>query len=118
MKSEVLKASENETNLTKSIKQRLLDYLLSKYEDSDVDELLNVCMYLDPRFKERYIKGEVDRTLVKNRLDIEKVQKWLKMGFLNQLLVPVLHHHLEILKQYLGLVLSRNVNFQVAQGKN
>ena len=45
-----------------------MDYLLNKYEDSDVDELLNVCTYLDPRFKERYIEGEVDRTLVKNCL--------------------------------------------------
>ena len=60
LKSKVLKVCEGDANLTNSLKQRVLDYLLNKYDDNDVDELLNVCTYLDPRFKGVYIENEVD----------------------------------------------------------
>ena len=39
------------------IKGKILGYLQSKYNDADIDELLSVCTYLDPRFKESYIEG-------------------------------------------------------------
>ena len=68
LKSKVLKVCEGDANLTNSLKQRVLDYLLNKYDDNDVDELLNVCTYLDPRFKGVYIENEVDLALVKDRL--------------------------------------------------
>ena len=68
LKSKVLKVCEGDANLTNSFKQRVLDYLLNKYDDNDVDELLNVCTYLDPRFKGVYIENEVDLALVKDRL--------------------------------------------------
>ena len=51
LKSKVLKVIEDDGDLTNSIKQRVLDYLLRKYDDNDIDELLNISAYLDPRFK-------------------------------------------------------------------
>lgn len=45
----VLKVCEGDTDLIKTIKERSLDYLLKKYDDIDIDELLNVCTYLDSR---------------------------------------------------------------------
>ena len=74
LKTKVLKVCEDDTDLTETIKQRVLDYLLRKYDDPDIDELLNVCTYLDPRFKESYI-DEADITLVKDRLTREGVDE-------------------------------------------
>ena len=75
MKTKVLiKVCESDTDLTKTITQRVLEYLLKKYDDADIDELLNVCTYFDPRFKESYIDGEVKIALVKDRLAREDVE--------------------------------------------
>ena len=68
LKSKVLKVSEDDGDLTNSIKQRVLDYLLRKYDDNDIDELLNISTYLDPRFKGKYIESDEDLALVKDRL--------------------------------------------------
>ena len=70
LKSKVLKVCEGDTDLTETIKQRVLNYLLIKYDDPDINELLNVCTYLDPRFKGSYI-DEADVTLVEDRLTRE-----------------------------------------------
>ena len=40
---------------------------MMKYDDPDINELLNVCTYLDPRFKGPYI-DEADVTLVEYHL--------------------------------------------------
>ena len=74
LKTKVLKVCEDDTDLTETIKQRVLNYLLRKYDDADIDELLNVCTYLDPRFKVSYIDDEVNIALVKDRLAREGVE--------------------------------------------
>ena len=58
---------EGYTDLSETINQWVLDYLLMKYDDPDINELLNVCTYLDPRFKGSYI-DEADITLVEYHL--------------------------------------------------
>ena len=74
LKTKVLKACEDDTDLTKTIKQRVLDNLLEKYDDADIEELLNVCTYLDSRFKGSYIDDEISISLVKDRLAKEGVE--------------------------------------------
>ena len=68
LKTKVLKVSDSDTNLTKSIKRKVWDYLQNKYDEADIDGLLNVCTYLDPRFKSMYIDDDVDTALVKDCL--------------------------------------------------
>ena len=46
LKNKVLKVCEGDTDLTETIKQQILDNLLIKYNDPDIDELLNVCTYV------------------------------------------------------------------------
>ncbi|KAL2092747.1 hypothetical protein ACEWY4_012545 [Coilia grayii] len=53
-KSEVLAVKSDDTDLTKKIKETILDYLNTKYRDDNVDGLLSVASTLDPRFKNRY----------------------------------------------------------------
>ena len=55
LKTKVLKASKDDTDLTKTIKQRVLDNLLEKYDDADIEELLNVCTYLDPNSRDHIL---------------------------------------------------------------
>ncbi|KAI4878296.1 hypothetical protein NFI96_010735, partial [Prochilodus magdalenae] len=52
--SEVLAEKSDDTQLTKQIKESILDYLNTKYRDDNVDDLLSVASTLDPRFKNRY----------------------------------------------------------------
>ena len=51
-----------------------MDNLLEKYDDADIEELLNVCTYLDPRFKGSYIDDEISISLVKDRLAREGME--------------------------------------------
>ena len=44
LKAKVLKISEG-ADLTETIKQQVLDYLLKKYDDTDIDKLINVHNY-------------------------------------------------------------------------
>ena len=64
LKTKALKLCDGDTNLTKSIKGKIWDHLQNKYDDVDVNELLNVRTYLDPRFKSMYIEDGVSVTLV------------------------------------------------------
>ena len=50
------------------------DYLQNNYNDADIDGLLNVCTYFDPRFKSMYIDDDVDTALVNDRLAQENVE--------------------------------------------
>ena len=73
-KTTVLKVCEGDTDLIKTIKQRVLEYLVKKYDNTDTDELSNVCTYLDPRFKGSYIDDVEDISLVKGHLAREDVE--------------------------------------------
>ncbi|KAL7824766.1 hypothetical protein SRHO_G00344380 [Serrasalmus rhombeus] len=56
--SDILQVKENDTDLTKTIKNSVLDYLNSKYEDPEVDELIALATMLDPRFRTQYMGPE------------------------------------------------------------
>ena len=73
LKTKVLKVSDSDTNLTKK-KDKIWDYLQNKYDDADIDELLDVCVYLDPRFKSTHIEDDVSAALVKDRLAREGIE--------------------------------------------
>jgi len=47
----VLAEDAEDTDLTKSIKTKVLAYLNDKYGDPNIQELLDVACFLDPRFK-------------------------------------------------------------------
>ena len=74
LKNEVLKESENDTQLTKDIKGRILTSMEDKYSDPDVSGLLNVACFLDPRFITEYISSSVEIAVVKDRLAREGVE--------------------------------------------
>ena len=67
-KTDVLKESSDDTELTSDIKRGILEYMNSKYEPDNVKQLLNLSSFLDPRFCSTYIndddKDEVFDTIV------------------------------------------------------
>lgn len=57
-RTQILKPSDDETQLTKDLKMTVMSYLDEKYADPITEELLDVATLLDPRFKTHYIKPE------------------------------------------------------------
>lgn len=55
---EVLKPVADDSELTKTIKASVINYLNEKYDNAATDDLLNVASLVDPRFKTRYIKDD------------------------------------------------------------
>uniref|UniRef100_A0A8C9YIK6 BED-type domain-containing protein n=1 Tax=Sander lucioperca TaxID=283035 RepID=A0A8C9YIK6_SANLU len=51
----VLAEDAEDTDLTRSIKTKVLAYLNDKYSDLNTQELLDVASFMDPRFKTQYI---------------------------------------------------------------
>ena len=76
-----LKPKEDDTNMTKSLKKKIVDYLNSKYEDEATQELLDVASFLDPRYKTLYICEDVIPT-VKARLLEEMRELELKVNII------------------------------------
>lgn len=66
----VVAVQEDDSDLTRSIKSRILGYLQEKYSDPNTQELLNIATPLDPRFKMNYV-SEDNKTPVKARLTDE-----------------------------------------------
>ncbi|KAL7842215.1 hypothetical protein SRHO_G00239040 [Serrasalmus rhombeus] len=62
--TEVLKIKSDDTDLTKKIKQTILEYLNTKYTEDCVDELLSLASTLDPRFKNRYNDDDTIKVIV------------------------------------------------------
>lgn len=58
LKTSVLVEKEDDTDLTKSIKVKILDYMNTKYDDPGTQELLDIASFMDPRFKVTYISRE------------------------------------------------------------
>lgn len=54
--TDILAPQEEDTDLTKSIKRSILEYLNDKYSDPETSRLLNMCSLTDPRFKITYIE--------------------------------------------------------------
>ncbi len=65
--SELLQGKAEDTDLTKSIKSSILDYMNTKYGDLEVQELINMATILDPRFRTQYISQE-DILVIKARV--------------------------------------------------
>ena len=57
-RTQILKPSDDETQLTKELKMTVMSYLDEKYADPNTEELLDVATLVDPRFKTQYIKPE------------------------------------------------------------
>ena len=56
--SKILVEKDDDTNLTKEIKQRIKADLELRYADQDLIHLLEIASFLDPRFKLEYVEGE------------------------------------------------------------
>ncbi|XP_042587877.1 E3 SUMO-protein ligase ZBED1-like [Cyprinus carpio] len=63
----ILAPEEGDTDMTKSLKKKILEYLNSKYEERVTQELLDVASFLDPRYKTQYISVN-DVPIIKARL--------------------------------------------------
>lgn len=55
IRSSLLKPEDEDTELTKKIKENILHYMTEKYSDPDKDELLDIASLMDPRFRTTYI---------------------------------------------------------------
>lgn len=66
----ILAVQEDDTDLSKYIKQKIMDYLKEKYDESKTQELLDMASAHDPRFKPKYVAGE-NRGSVEARLTSE-----------------------------------------------
>ena len=70
MSTEALAESDDDSPLTKDIKRRILTDIESRYLDPEVDELLDLASFLDPRFKTEHICQE-NMDTIKARLQAE-----------------------------------------------
>ncbi|XP_073708964.1 E3 SUMO-protein ligase ZBED1-like [Garra rufa] len=66
----MMAVQEDDTDLARSIKSKILHYLQEKYSDPHTQELLNLATALDPRFKLDYV-SEDNKVSVKDRLKNE-----------------------------------------------
>ncbi|XP_024139828.2 zinc finger BED domain-containing protein 1, partial [Oryzias melastigma] len=55
LQNNLLKAEDNDSELSKKIKSTVNDYLMEKYSDPATDALLDMESLVDPRFKTQYI---------------------------------------------------------------
>ncbi|XP_056445916.1 E3 SUMO-protein ligase ZBED1-like isoform X2 [Gadus chalcogrammus] len=69
-RSSILKVQDDESDLTCTIKNKIMTYLDDKYNDPLTQELLNVASLLDPRFKLSYT-SEDDVGPIQTRLILE-----------------------------------------------
>lgn len=63
----ILAPEEGDTDMTKSLKKKMLEYTNSKYEERVTQELLDVASFLDTRYKTQYISVN-DVPIIKARL--------------------------------------------------
>ncbi len=54
----MLKHDNDDSELTKTIKAAVIEYLNEKYDDMITDDLPEITSLVDPRFKTEYIKEE------------------------------------------------------------
>ncbi|KAJ8333502.1 hypothetical protein SKAU_G00415100 [Synaphobranchus kaupii] len=55
LKVSILHLDDEDTELTKTMKTTILDYLTAKYQDPTTDDLLDMASLVDPRFKTQYV---------------------------------------------------------------
>lgn len=66
----ILQAKENDTDLTKTIKKSVLDYMTSSYGDTVTEELINLATLLDPHFCTEYM-SKSESKVIQARADEE-----------------------------------------------
>ena len=74
LRDTILTETEDQSELTGDIKHRVLAYLNNKYDSPSINKLLDVCSFLDPRFKLDYI-GDNDVVDVKARVQAEAISQ-------------------------------------------
>ena len=62
-RTNLLKLNEEDTQLTKEMKTKIMTYLDEKYAGPDTDDLLDMATLMDPRFKVQYIRPEKVRAI-------------------------------------------------------
>ncbi|XP_039672041.1 ubiquitin carboxyl-terminal hydrolase 29-like [Perca fluviatilis] len=67
---------EDDTDLTKSIKVKILDYMNTKYDDPGTQELLDIASFMDPRFKVTYISSEKVENIKSRIIEADPVAWW------------------------------------------
>lgn len=65
----ILKLKDDDTDLSRAIKSKILEYLNEKYSDPDIQALLDMASTVDPRFKMRYTVE--DNKTIQSRLKAE-----------------------------------------------
>ncbi len=68
--SSVLAFKEDDSDLIRTIKSKIVGYLEEKYNDQTTQDLLDIATTLDPRFKMTYV-NEDNKTAVQNKLQDE-----------------------------------------------
>ncbi|XP_041093515.1 E3 SUMO-protein ligase ZBED1-like [Polyodon spathula] len=58
LNNNILAVEEDDTQLAKSIKEKILSYLNLKYSSTDTQDLLDVASLIDPRFKTQYVSED------------------------------------------------------------
>ncbi|KAL1252580.1 hypothetical protein QQF64_017273 [Cirrhinus molitorella] len=66
----ILKVEDDDTDLSRAIKSKILEYLNEKYSDPDIQALLDMASMVDPRFKMRYT-AEDNKITIQFRLKDE-----------------------------------------------
>ncbi|XP_059418261.1 E3 SUMO-protein ligase ZBED1-like [Carassius carassius] len=75
LNTQTLAADEEDTELTCSIKTKVLGYMETKYEDPATQTLLNIATFLDPRFKKDYIpKEQLEEISVRIKSEMKEAQ--------------------------------------------
>lgn len=59
----ILQAKENDTDLMKTIKKSVLEYMTSSYGDTVTEELINLATLFDPRFCTEYISKSESKAI-------------------------------------------------------
>lgn len=70
LRNDILAIKDDDFELTKNIKSRILSYLEDKYDEPEINTLLDIAGLLDPRFKTHFISSE-NADLIKNKVICE-----------------------------------------------
>ena len=74
IKKEMLSIGDDDNQLTKDIKTRILSYLKQKYTDAEICELLNLAIFLNPQFITVYVPTMIKVSVTKDRLAREETE--------------------------------------------
>ncbi|XP_016116980.1 uncharacterized protein [Sinocyclocheilus grahami] len=78
--NKILAEKEGETERSKCIKKKILDYLNEKYDDPQTQELLDMASAIDPRFKLKYVnKDRVEGVKIRLRTEMASITSVMKL---------------------------------------